>query len=83
MNTTKIAISLPQHVLTMIDTLAKSKQESRSRFIAKSLEKVSQILLQQEVANSYDEVFADKQVQSEQLEWSEGLLAHADTIINS
>ncbi len=83
MNTVKVAITLPLKVLETIDRLANKYNLSRSRFITRSLEENAKQLLEEEIAQSYDEVFSDPQVNREQLEWSEGALKISEEIVKT
>lgn len=82
MNTAKVAITLPIAVLAIIDRMARQRHESRSSFIAKSMERVSQVLCEQEVAEAYDSVFSEEDVREEQRDWSEKLLKNSSHLLS-
>lgn len=66
MNTQKVAITIPNNILAMIDNISKAKGVSRSKLIAAMLE---QKLVEEKAAylkNAYDSVFEDEAIQDEQ-----------------
>lgn len=70
----KIAISIPEYMLSLLDKLSQEQSASRSKIIVRSLEEYFSKLREEEVAKSYDMVFSDKKMQEEQKEWSESMM---------
>jgi len=75
MSTIKVAITLPEKILHIIDVFAKKKHISRSEFIAKSLDVNIKTILEHEVVESYNKVFDDDTIKKEQSAWSENLIS--------
>ena len=69
----KLAITLPQELLKRVDSKAKQYHIARSKFIAKMLNTNLNIMDEAEVAASYDAVFQDKDIQAQQVAWSNEL----------
>ena len=66
MNTKKVAITVPKNILVMIDKISLQKGLSRSKLISSMLERQ---LADEQFAylkNSYDSVFTDDAITSEQ-----------------
>ena len=80
MNTVKVAITVPKSVLQIVDRYASQKKVSRSKFISRTLDVSMKILLEREVARSYDEVFEDEDVRSEQRDFTEMFIQNAKEI---
>ena len=68
METQKVAITIPADLLSMIDAASSRQKISRSRFISRLLSEKMAAEQARELQQAYDEVFADPQVQKEQLE---------------
>ena len=66
MPTAKIAISLPQEVLTEIDRAAHARGESRSRLIGDVLRAAMRARRGTEITRRLNALFADEQVAAEQ-----------------
>jgi metal-responsive CopG/Arc/MetJ family transcriptional regulator len=66
MHTQKVAITVPQEIILMIDEISKAKGISRSKLISKMLE---QQLAQEKSAylkKTYDQVFSSDAIKTEQ-----------------
>lgn len=75
MNTQKVAITLPKHLLTSIDELSKQIGLSRSRYITQILSQTIARDRKRALKDAYDKGFSDKDISKEQLEtakWFEG-----------
>ena len=78
-NTQKVAITLPKHLLVSIDKISKQKGLSRSRYIALALDEKIAIEKKRLLKDAYDLGFSDEEVRKEQLEtakWFEGAGDH-------
>ena len=66
MHTQKVAITVPKHILFMIDKMSQTKGVSRSKLISSILE---QKIIEEKaiyIKNAYDNVFEDKSIKDEQ-----------------
>jgi metal-responsive CopG/Arc/MetJ family transcriptional regulator len=66
MNTQKVAITVPKHILLMIDKLSHAKGVSRSKLISSILE---QKIIEEKasyIKRAYDNVFEDESIRNEQ-----------------
>lgn len=66
----KIAISVPENVLRDVDRLAKKAKTTRSALISKILKEVSRASTEGTLIARINDLFDDKQVQSEQRQTS-------------
>ena len=66
MHTQKVAITVPKHILSMIDQISQTRGISRSKLISSILEE--KIIEEKAAAlkNAYDRVFEDEQIRPEQ-----------------
>ena len=75
MNTQKVAITIPVELLTVIDTIAKQKGISRSKFISNMLREKILDEKNKQIKQAYNRIFSDEKIRKEQLEtasWFEG-----------
>lgn len=75
MNTQKVAISIPKHLVAFIDKVSKEKGLTRSRYISNILKERMIQERKQALKDAYDAVFSDEIIQKEQLEtakWFDG-----------
>lgn len=75
MNTIKVAITVPENLVSAIDLLSKQSKLSRSRFITNVLQEKVAREKEKTLKNVYDRIFSDSGIQKEQLEltkWFEG-----------
>ena len=70
MNTQKVAITIPTHLVVMIDAIAKKRDLSRSKFISNLLEVELLEEKKRSIKQAYDRVFFDNGICREQLETS-------------
>lgn len=78
MGAQKVAITIPEEVLAMVDAASRRHKMSRSRLISRVLaEKMAE---EQAIAlkDAYDEVFSDPQVRKEQSETAAALESVGD-----
>ncbi len=76
MNTTKVAITMPKTLVSIIDELSKEKGMSRSKLISSIVSERIETEREQYLRKAYDHVFSDEKIRKEQLEstrWLEGL----------
>lgn len=64
----KIAISVPEEVLTAVDRAAAERSVTRSRFITDVLRRVAAARTDAEVRRRVDELFSDPRIAGEQRE---------------
>ncbi|GBC61394.1 hypothetical protein DENIS_2354 [Desulfonema ishimotonii] len=75
MNTQKVAITIPKHLVMTIDTMSRQQGISRSRLISRMLEEKVAEEKKRLLKDAYDTVFSDESLCKEQLEtvrWFEG-----------
>ncbi len=70
MNTQKVAISIPIHLVAMIDAITKKRGLSRSKFISNVLQEKLLEEKKRSIKQAYDRVFSDNNICREQLETS-------------
>jgi hypothetical protein len=73
MNTQKVAITIPTDVLAKVDAISKQLGFSRSKYISILLDEKLSEVIENQLKESYDRVFADDAVKQEQVEptgWS-------------
>ena len=76
MHTKKVAITIPEGLVTMIDAISKKQGLSRSKFISTVLMEKIEAERKRYVKDTYDSVFSDESIKKEQLDsarWFEGL----------
>lgn len=76
MNTTKVAITMPKKLVSMVDELSKEKGMSRSKLISSIVSERIETEKEQYLRKTYDQIFSDEKIRKEQLEttrWLEGL----------
>lgn len=73
MNTQKVAITIPQDIVVIIDKISKQEGVSRSKYISKVLSEKVREREEQKLVNAYNSVFSDESIREEQLETSEWL----------
>jgi metal-responsive CopG/Arc/MetJ family transcriptional regulator len=71
MNTQKVAITVPNDIIAVIDKISKQEGISRSKYISRLLK--DKILEEHEkkLTCVYNEIFSDESIRKEQLETSE------------
>lgn len=74
----KIAISLPDEVLSRVDVLAKKAKTTRSGYITRILEQVSRASSQAEITDRINRVFSSIDVVEEQSETARVLWTAAE-----
>jgi metal-responsive CopG/Arc/MetJ family transcriptional regulator len=62
----KFAISIPEDVMRQVDRAAATQGVTRSRFIAKVLQRVASARTDAEVTRRLNRVFADPEIEDEQ-----------------
>jgi hypothetical protein len=67
----KIAISVPDEILTQVDRMAKSRKTTRSGFIADVLKAVSYASDQEAIRKQINQLFRDQDIREEQTSTSE------------
>jgi metal-responsive CopG/Arc/MetJ family transcriptional regulator len=75
MNTIKVAITVPENLVSAIDILSKQSKLSRSRFITNVLQEKVTREKEKILKEAYDHIFSDNEIQKEQLEitqWFDG-----------
>jgi metal-responsive CopG/Arc/MetJ family transcriptional regulator len=70
----RVAVSLPQQVVSAVDELAEQRGESRSHFIATLLARVASAKRDREIRAEIDALFADPTVRAEQRDTAEAFL---------
>ena len=76
MNTTKVAITMPKKLVSMVDELSKEKGMSRSKLISSIVSERIETEKERYLRKAYDRIFSDEKIRKEQLEttrWLEGL----------
>ncbi len=76
MNTTKVAITMPKKLVSMVDELSKEKGMSRSKLISSIVSERIETEKERYLRKAYDQIFSDEKIRKEQLEttrWLEGL----------
>ncbi len=76
MNTIKIAITIPQDLVSDIDSLSKYAKLSRSRFIADVLQEKVAMEKEKKIRETYDRIFSDDGIQKEQRDITQWLDGH-------
>jgi phage/plasmid-associated DNA primase len=76
MNTIKVAITIPQNLVSAIDILSKQSKLSRSRFITDVLQEKVTREKEKIVKEIYDRIFSDDTIQKEQHETSRWFDGH-------
>lgn len=71
MNTHKVAITIPNDIITVIDKISKEEGISRSRYISLVLRDKIKGEYEKKITSAYNNVFSDESMQKEQLETSE------------
>jgi hypothetical protein len=64
----KIAISVPEDVLRLVDRAARDRGMTRSGFISKALGRIARARRDAEVTRRLDELFADPEMAREQVQ---------------
>jgi metal-responsive CopG/Arc/MetJ family transcriptional regulator len=75
MNTKKVAITMPIDLVTMIDSICKSKKISRSKFISITLREKVSSEKERQIREAYNKVFSDEMIRKEQTDtalWFDG-----------
>ena len=75
MNTQKVAITIPNDIITVIDKISKKSGVSRSKYISEVLRDKIKEENEKKLTSAYNDVFSDESIQKEQLEtaeWFEG-----------
>ena len=75
MNTKKVAITMPNQLLIVIDDISKQKGMSRSKYISTVLHEKVLSEIEKQLKEAYNRVFSDEAIRKEQLEtalWLEG-----------
>ena len=70
----RVAVSLPQPVVSAVGALAEQRGESRSHFIATLLARVASAKRDREIRAEIDALFADPTVRAEQRDTAEAFL---------
>lgn len=71
MNTQKVAITIPNDIIAVIDKISKKSGVSRSKYISQVLRDKIKEENEKKLTNAYNDVFSDESIQKEQLETSE------------
>jgi len=70
MHTQKIAITIPQDIVTSIDKISRQKGLSRSKLISTILQEKIMSEMKKQVRDEYDRIFSDESIREEQLNWT-------------
>ena len=76
MNTRKVAITVPEELITLIDDMSKKKGLSRSKFISMIVSEKLVSERNRHIKDAYDRAFSDEAIRKEQLScagWFEGV----------
>ncbi len=71
MNTQKVAITIPNDIIAVIDNISKKSGVSRSKYISDVLREKIKKEEEKKLTSTYDDVFSDESIQKEQLETAE------------
>lgn len=71
MNTQKVAITIPNDIISVIDKISKKEGLSRSKYISLVLRDKIKEEYYKKLTSAYNDVFSDESIQKEQLETSE------------
>ena len=75
MNTQKVAITVPEDLVVMVDEISRQKGISRSKFISSVLRERVLNEKDRQLMEAYNRVFSDDAIRKEQIEtaeWFEG-----------
>ena len=75
MNTQKVAITVPNDIIAVVDKISKQEGISRSKYISQVLRDRIKEEHEKKLTSAYNDVFSDESIQKEQLEtaeWFEG-----------
>ena len=75
MNTQKVAITVPEDLVIMVDEISRKKGMSRSKFISSVLRERVLNEKDRQLMEAYNKVFSDDAIRKEQIEtaeWFEG-----------
>ena len=75
MNTRKVAITMPNDLVVLVDEISREEGVSRSKFISKALREKVMSEKDRQLRKEYDRVFSDNSIRKEQIdtsEWFEG-----------
>lgn len=74
MPTRKVALTLPDHVLSRLDRWARQLGQSRSRFVAEKMDQALGALEENEITASYDTAYSKQDARAENADLAEDLL---------
>ena len=67
MKTQKVAITIPIKILSLIDSISRKMDLSRSKYISILLEEKLSEVMENQLKEAYDRVFSDDSVRKEQI----------------
>lgn len=79
MNTQKVAITVPNDIIAVIDKISKQEGISRSKYISRTLRDKIREEQEKRLTSAYNDVFSDESIQKEQLETSEWFEGSGDS----
>ncbi len=75
MNTQKVSLTISKELIGLIDSISKDLGISRSKYVSLALKEKIQEDQEKKIKESYDAVFSDESIRSEQIEtakWFDG-----------
>ena len=79
MNTQKVAITIPNDIIAIIDKISKKTGVSRSKYISEVLRDKIKEEQGKKLTSAYNDVFADESIKKEQLETAEWFKRSGDS----
>ena len=79
MNTQKVAITIPNDIIAVIDKISKKSGVSRSKYISEVLRDKIKEEQGKKLTSAYNDVFSDESIQKEQLETAEWFKRSGDS----
>ena len=79
MNTQKVAITIPNDIIAVIDKISKKSGVSRSKYISEVLRDKIKEEQGKKLISAYNEIFSDESIQKEQLETAEWFKGSGDS----
>jgi hypothetical protein len=67
MKTQKVAITIPIKILSLVDSISRKMDLSRSKYISILLEEKLSEVMESQLKEAYDRVFSDDSVRKEQI----------------